>query len=170
MSNQYTELEKKNKNNNIISTECFEFPLFSNPFFLNTNLKNRNDVLFEKKKNTLKLNTISVIEKTKDYSRSERPLSFYLMNYTEQEKSNIKSSAVTFADVLKHGSLLKNINEFVGHKCIDLNTYNSYFENENSSKKKKKCRPGKKNRIKKNKIKKKLSNRNCKKNFNLKKF
>lgn len=136
----------------------FEFPLFAAPTsFASSHQDGKHSNMEEEEKeeesrgrNKDRVMKVSLREASVEVIKNERPLSYYMATYTDEEKSRFMAAAVTADDI--YSQLEKNtpVRDPKPWKCIDLSKYNSEIEREiqkNKAKNKSHSRPGKKKRL-----------------------
>lgn len=85
---------------------------------------------------------ISLREHSEERVSNERPESFYFANYTEEEKAQFATCALTAQDIYDQFFIRKS-----NFRCLNLNEYNAKVEEEKAkAKAKRRNRPGKKKR------------------------
>lgn len=139
-----TNLEQSNH----LSDEEFDFPLFAAPKTTTSADQDGND---DEERGRVKAKTmkVSLREASVEVIKNERPISYYVASYTDEEKSKFFAAAITSDQIYQLVEVNKPVIDRKPWKCIDLNEYNRKIENELNKEKiknKSRNRAGKKKR------------------------
>lgn len=133
--------------------EEFEFPLFAAPSssaHQDGKLSKMEEDEETRGRNKDRVMKVSLREESVEVIKNERPLSYYMATYTDEDKSQFIAAAVTAGDIYSQLEIITPVRDPKPWKCIDLSKYNREVEREiqkNNAKTKSRSRPGKKKRL-----------------------
>lgn len=133
----------------------FEFPLFAAPYSTtsshqNIEAKKTEDDEASRGRTKDKVMKVSLREASVEVIKNERPLSYYMATYTDKDKSQFITAAVTADDIYSQIEIITPVRDPKPWKCIDLSKYNLEVERELQNTKmkgKSRNRAGKKKRL-----------------------
>ncbi|CUM57229.1 unnamed protein product [Debaryomyces tyrocola] len=133
----------------------FEFPLFAAPpstisSHQSIEANKMEDEEASRGRTKDKVMKVSLREASVEVIENERPLSYYMATYTDKDKSQFITAAVTADDIYDQIEIITPVRDPKPWKCIDLSKYNLEVEREiqnNKLKDKSRNRAGKKKRL-----------------------